>query len=106
MNHLSDSQLIERLAELCLEQSQIVQLLKQRRKEVAAPDTVSSDREAPKFSVGDRVRVTNSVRIFGRSTTPKDKVGVIERITKSRIHIRTDSSYVIQRAPINVARFS
>lgn len=69
----------------------------------------------PVLSVGDQVRITNSVSLpftFGiRSTTrtgtvlPNDNTGVIVKITKSRVHIRLDiSGAIVQRSPRNVTQ--
>ena len=58
-----------------------------------------------RYSVRDRVRITNPVEPpHGKKHTKDDQVGTIVRITAKRLHIRTDSGRVIERAPTNVRK--
>ena len=110
MNELSIQQLISRLQDLNLQQSAVLAELRGRG---SSERPIPGERSVPASSilfsqtplkVGSRVRIANSVRTFGRQTIDQDRVGVVERITSARVHIRTDSGRLILRSPNNVSR--
>ena len=58
------------------------------------------------FPIGGRERILNPKKGFyrgGKSARPRDKFGVVVKVTKSRVHIKLDSGLTVQRAPSNVA---
>ena len=52
------------------------------------------------FRIGDKVRITNSVsNLLGRRTGKKDGEGVVFKLTKKRVHIRTVTGMSPLRSP-------
>jgi hypothetical protein len=89
--------LVQQLKDLQLQESGILDRIDQltaegTRSNQGGPPTRGSDRE---FAVGDRVRITNP-RPFQQA------VGIITKITASRITVTTGNGTKIQRARNNV----
>ena len=64
----------------------------------------NTDRPPNTYRIQDNVRITNSVRVNGRvSNSSDDYTGVVEKVTKSYIHVRTKSNRLIRRAPTNLS---
>ena len=64
----------------------------------------ASDSHPDTYQVLDNVRITNSVRVNGRvSNSTDDYFGVVEKLTKNYIHVRTKSGRLIRRAPTNLS---
>jgi len=89
---------IERIAALSLEGTAAVKTEAEGRAKGKQQDDKARD-----LALGDRVRITNKVKIPGRATNPNDTIGVIEHITRTRVRIQTDGGTVITRAPSNVS---
>ena len=98
-NNKEVEELVEQLKDLQLRQTAVLQRLERLTESPrgsnapAAPATNTEPR--PDFIIGDRVRITNP-RPFQQA------VGIVTKISPSRIFIRTKNGAVIQRAPSNV----
>ena len=58
------------------------------------------------FPIAGRVCILNPKKGFyrgGKNARPRDKFGVVVKVTKSRVHVKLDSGLTVQRAPSNVA---
>ena len=71
----------------------------------STPSTAPPDNQgATPYRVSDRVGITNSVRVNGRiSNSDADYIGVVEKLTKNYIHVRTRSGRLIRRAHTNLS---
>jgi hypothetical protein len=69
--------------------------------------TNGADREAARYYIGDRVRITNPMRgLIGRPVTDRDRVGTVTKITRKRVFLQTDNGVNTNRAPENLQRLS
>ena len=106
--------LIQELQQLHLRQRDLIQTLLDATQERTAP--LVWDPNAPTPAERQAVRrraqglpvtqvyvfIQNNVIAVGRRSTATDKAGVIYKITSSYVHIQTDSSQKVRRAPHNV----
>jgi hypothetical protein len=66
-----------------------------------------ADREAARYYIGDRVRITNpSHSLISRPVTDIDWVGTVTKITRKRVFLQTDNGVNTNRAPENLQRLS
>jgi hypothetical protein len=69
--------------------------------------TNGADREAARYYIGDRVRITNPTHgLIGRPVTDRDQVGTVTKITRKRVFLQTDNSVNTNHAPENLQRLS
>ena len=105
---MNNEELIQKLQDLRIEEDRVIQQLinnsRQSRGDLIPPSP-PTQRDRSLHSVGDRVRITNAVRVKG-SVIPKRNVrGTVVKLTASRVHVRLDETQeIVQRAPSNVAR--
>jgi hypothetical protein len=120
--------IITRSRKLLLDISELIEafnteleIIEARPRSIPAPLATTADRGqeeeniatdiVPLFSVGDRVRITNRVTTFpslpnrGGDRARSPNLGVIVKITASRVHVKLDGhpSRTIQRHPANIA---
>lgn len=105
---MTNEELIQKLQDLRIEEDRVIQQLiinsRQSRADLVPPSPpTQGDRNA--HSVGDRVRITNGVRVKGSVIPRRNVRGTVVKITASRVHVRLDDTReIVQRAPSNVAR--
>ena len=97
--------LIQQLEGLRLAEQEILQrLVEARARETrgrAEPAAVPTGTVA--FRVGDRVEITNQVRLpFGRTPGPGDRRGTVTKITAQRVSLVTANGSRTNRAPHNL----
>ena len=98
----SVAEIIRRLEELHVEQSNLIEELT-RANETKAQRVPPTTQKTPTFEIGNRVQIINAKpRSLTSDLNKLEEYGVMTRITSSCVHIRTDYGMIVQRAPTNV----
>jgi hypothetical protein len=105
----SVDKLIRQLETLQVQQDTLLQQIIQARARESQQGhgRNGANREAARYYIGDRVRITNPTRgRIGRPVTDRDRVGTVTKITRKRVFLQTDNSVNTNRAPENFLRLS
>jgi hypothetical protein len=66
-----------------------------------------ANREAARYYIGDRVRITNPTHgLIGRPVTDRDWVRTVTKITRKRVFLQTDNGINTNCKPKNLQRLS
>ena len=102
MGEESVDELIQQLEHIRLQETRIIQrLVRARANETRANETRAQEEEQS-FRIGDKVLITNKVKVQGRAVTIEDRRGIVTNITSKRIYFRTESGYNTWRARTNL----
>jgi hypothetical protein len=78
-----------------------------QKKSQQGQGTNGADREAARYYIGDRVRITNPMcSLIGRPVANQDWVRTVTKITRKRVFLQTDNGINTNRAPENLQRLS
>jgi hypothetical protein len=105
----SVDELIRQLETLRIQEDTLLrQIIQARARESQqGQGTDGADREAARYYIGDRVRITNPMHgLIGRPVTNRDQVGTVTKITRKRVFLQTDNGVNTNRAPENLQRLS
>ncbi len=101
----SVDELIRQLEMLCVwEDTLLQQIIQARARESQqGQGTNGTDREAVRYYIGDRVRITNpTCSLIGRPVTDRDWVGTVTKITRKSVFLQTDNGINTNCAPENL----
>jgi hypothetical protein len=101
--------LIQQLETLRVQEDTLLrQIIQARARESQQGHSKNGSREAARYYIGDRVRITNPTRgLIGRPVTDRDRVGTVTKITRKRVFLQTDNGVnTNNRAPENLQRLS
>jgi hypothetical protein len=110
MSNESVDDLISQLETLRIQEASVLQRLVTARERETRARTRSSqgarttrDAEGEAFRIGDRVQVTNRVRVpIGRTVTINDRRATVTHITQTRIYFLTNNGNSTWRARTNL----
>jgi hypothetical protein len=115
MSNESVDELINQLETLRIQEASVLRkLVSARERETRArtrsnedrvrnEDTRSTRDEQEVFSIGDRIQVTNRVRVaFGRAVTIDDRRATVTNITPTRVYFKTVNGNTTWRARSNL----
>jgi hypothetical protein len=117
MSRRSVDELIVQLESLRVQESEVIQQLREARAEERNADTLAATVATSRnitviatvgtavFHVGDLVEITNKVRPLAArltSVTIHDKRGVVTKVTHTRVYVTTDSGNRTWRAHKNL----
>ncbi len=94
---------------LCVQEDTLLQqIIQARARESQQGQGINgANREAARYYIGDRVRITNPMRgLIGRPVTDQDWVGTVTKITRKRVFLQTDNGVNTNRVPKNLQRLS
>ena len=101
----SVDELIRQLETLRIQEDTLLwQIIRARARESQqGQGTDGADREAARYYIGDRVRITNPTRgLIGRPVTDRDRVGTVTKITRKRVFLQTDNGLNTNCVPGNL----
>jgi hypothetical protein len=110
MSNDSVDDLINQLDQLRIQETNILQRLvtaRERETRARARETPARRQEAEddNFSFGDRIQITNKVRLsFGRAVTINDRRAIVTSTTPTRVYFRTVNGTNTWRARANLRK--
>jgi len=96
-------ELLERLRRVRIQEEDLIERIVAAR---ARETETTSGTQARSFKIGDRVKITNRIKYFGRAQNAGDENGTVTKITAKRVHILTDNGILTNRDPKNLRHLS
>ena len=108
------NKLIKELEELQIRQEAVIRKIRASTEEASssadrsAPTAPEQGTREPSFTVGSKALIKNRLGHvpFGRRSSIKDRIGLVTKITKKRVHITTANGGETSRAPHNLRHLS